>query len=74
MQNNEASVQGKAGSASNTRRDWIILGVLLAAGILTLPSGGDASTVSAGIAGVCFGAAAMLMVFRFGKKQPEDVK
>jgi hypothetical protein len=74
MQNNEASVQGKAGSASNTRRDWIILGMLLAAGILTLPSGGDASTVSAGIAGVCFGAAAMLMVFRFGKKQPEDVK
>ncbi len=74
MQNNEASVQGKAGSASNTRRDWIILGVLLAAGILTLPSGGDASTVSAGIAGVCFGAAAMLMVFRFGKKQPDDVK
>ena len=52
----------------------IILAVLLAAGILTLPSGGDASTVSAGIAGVCFGAAAMLMVFRFGKKQPEDVK
>jgi len=74
MQNNEASMQGKAGSASNTRRDWIILGMLLAAGILTLPSGGDASTVSAGIAGVCFGAAAMLMVFRFGKKQPEDVK
>ena len=74
MQNNEVSVQGKAGNASNTRRDWIILGVLLAAGILTLPSGGDASTVSAGIAGVCFGAAAMLMVFRFGKKQPEDVK
>jgi hypothetical protein len=74
MQNNEASVQGKAGSASNTRRDWIILGVLLAAGVLTLPSGGDASTVSAGIAGVCFGAAAMLMVFRFGKKQPKDVK
>jgi len=74
MQNNEASVQGRAGSASNTRRDWIILGMLLAAGSLTLPSGGDASTVSAGIAGVCFGAAAMLMVFRFGKKQPEDVK
>jgi hypothetical protein len=74
MQNNEASVQGRAGSASNTRRDWIILGMLLAAGILTLPSGGDTSTVSAGIAGVCFGAAAMLMVFRFGKKQPEDVK
>ena len=74
MQNNEVSVQGKAGSTSNTWRDWIILGVLLAAGILTLPSGGDASTVSAGIAGVCFGAAAMLMVFRFGKKQPEDVK
>ncbi len=74
MQNNEASVQGKAGNISNTRRDWIILGMLLAAGILTLPSGGDASTVSAGIAGVCFGAAAMLMVFRFGKKQPEDVK
>jgi hypothetical protein len=48
--------------------------VLLAAGILTLPSGGDANTVSAGIAGVCFGAAAMLMVFRFGRKQPEDVK
>ena len=47
MQNNEASVQGRAGSASNTRRDWIILGVLLAAGILTLPSGGDASTVIA---------------------------
>jgi hypothetical protein len=74
MQNNEASVQGKAGNTSNTRRDWIILGVLLAAGILTLPPGGDASTVSAGIAGVCFGAAAMLMVFRFGRKQPEDVK
>jgi hypothetical protein len=74
MQNNEASVQGRARSGSNTRRDWIILGVLLAAGILTLPPGGDASTVSAGIAGVCFGAAAMLMVFRFGRKQPEDVK
>ena len=74
MQNDEMNVQGKAGNTSNTRRDWIILGMLLAAGILTLPSGGDASTVSAGIAGVCFGAAAMLMVFRFGKKQPEDVK
>jgi hypothetical protein len=74
MQGNEVSVQSKAGGVGNTRRDWIILAVLLAAGILTLPSGGDASTVSAGIAGVCFGAAAMLMVFRFGKKQPEDVK
>ena len=74
MQNDEMNVQGKAGNTSNTRRDWIILGMLLAAGILTLPSGGDASTVSAGIAGVCFGAAARLMVFRFGKKQPEDVK
>lgn len=27
-----------------------------------------------GIAGICFGAAAMLMVFRFGKKPPENVK
>jgi hypothetical protein len=74
MQGNEVSVQSKARGVGNTRRDWIILGVLLAAGILTLPSGGDANTVSAGIAGVCFGAAAMLMVFRFGRKQPEDVK
>lgn len=74
MQGNEVIVQSKPRGVGNTRRDWIILAVLLAAGILTLPPGGDASTVSAGIAGVCFGAAAMLMVFRFGKKQPEDVK
>ncbi len=71
MRKIEESVQGRPG---NTRRDWIILGVLLGVGILTMPSGGDANTVSAGIAGVCFGLAGMLMIFRFGKKPPEDVK
>ena len=55
------------------QRDWIILALLLAMGILTLPPGGDSKAVSAAISGVCFGAAAMLMVFRFGKKPPEDV-
>ena len=74
MQEQKASVQGKAGNARNTQRDWIILGVLLLVGILTMPPGGDSNAVSAGIAGVCFGAAAMLMVFRFGKKLPENVK
>ena len=74
MQEQEASVQGKAGNTRNTQRDWIILGVLLLVGILTMPPGGDSNTVSAWIAGVCFGAAEMLMVFRFGKKPPEDVK
>ena len=73
MQEQEASVQGKAGNTRNTQRDWIILGVLLM-GILTMPPGGDSNAVSAGIAGICFGAAAMLMVFRFGKKPPENVK
>ncbi len=74
MQEQEASAQGKAGNTRNTQRDWIILGVLLLVGILTMPPGGDSNAVSAGIAGVCFGAAAMLMVFRFGKKPPEKVK
>jgi drug/metabolite transporter (DMT)-like permease len=72
MQEQEANAKSKV--EKNTQRDWIILAVLLGAGILTMPPGGDANTVSAGIAGVCFGAAAMLMVFRFGKKPPEDVK
>ncbi len=72
MQEQEANAKSKV--EKNTQRDWIILAVLLGAGILTMPPGGDPNTVSAGIAGVCFGAAAMLMVFRFGKKPPEDVK
>ena len=72
MQEQEANAKNKV--EKNTQRDWIILAVLLGAGILTMPPGGDSNTVSAGIAGVCFGAAAMLMVFRFGKKPPEDVK
>ena len=71
MQKIETSEQGKA---RNTPRDWIILGVLLLAGILTMPPGGDTNTVSAGIAGFCFGLAGMLMIFRFGKKPAEDVK
>ncbi|MBI5330041.1 MAG: hypothetical protein HZB71_05450 [Betaproteobacteria bacterium] len=72
MQTNEVGVQGK--DKKNTQRDWIILGVLLGAGILTMPPGGDFNTAMAGASGFCFGLAGMLMVFRFGKKPPEDVK
>lgn len=56
-----------------TRRDWFILAILLSIAILTLPSSGDSNTVSAAFSGFCFGAAGMLLVFRFGRKAPEDV-
>ena len=74
MQEQEACANSKV--EMNTQRDWIILAVfvLLGAGILTMPPRGNSNTVSAEIAGVCFGAAAMLMFFRFGKKPPENVK